>query len=343
MRPRRMPTAGMTIRWLGRAVAAAGSLALLGTFLAGTAEAAYPGTNGLIAFVRSGNIYTIKSSGAASSLTRLTTAGSDSGPRWAPKGKRIAYLQHGNLWVMDANGSHKTRITDAAPKFTDSRPSWSPNGNYLAFVQTHRGHKYGYLIRYSFLTRKFNAFSTTVSGHLVAVAALPAPVAWAWALTPSGKTHSSYIAYEGAGALCPEAPEHCLNALGFPKQSGYKNGFPAALLISVSVTRLTDPDWYPQSPKFGVNVMTTQEHCNASGDKCKPAGLALTIGAVPVNPGAYQGVYTPTGTYIAYVVNVAGVPHVYVEIIGLATSAPVNLGAGSQPDWQPLPTKELAG
>jgi hypothetical protein len=175
------------------------------------------------------------------------------------------------------------------------------------------------------------------------VPALPAPVAWAWALTPSGKTHSSYIAYEGAAALCPHATEHCLNALGFPKQAGYENGFPAALLITPNVTRLTDPDWYPQDPKFGVSVLTTHEHCNTSGSKCKPAGLALTIGTVPVNPGAYQGVYAPTGTYIAYVVTVAGVPHVDVEIIGLATGGPVDLGAGSQPDWQPLPGKVLAG
>jgi WD40-like Beta Propeller Repeat len=334
-------TARTFLRRLGRGLAVAGSLALLGTFLSGTAQAAYPGTNGLIAFVRGGNIYTIKASGAASSLTKLTTAGADSGPRWAPKGKRIAYIQRGNLWVMAANGSNKKRITDAAPKLTDSRPSWSPNGNYLAFVQTRKGHKYGYLIRYSFLTHTFSTFSTTVSSHLVAVPALPAPVAWTWGLTPNGTTHASFIAYEGAAALCPHPDGHCLNALVFPKQSGYKNGFPAALLITPSVTRLTDPDWYPQNPKFGVSVMTTQEHCNSSGGNCRPVGLALTIGAVPSSNKAYQGVYSPTGTYIAYVRNVSGVPHVYVEYNGLAIGGPVDLGTGTQPDWQPIPEKVL--
>ena len=37
------------------------ALALVGTGLAGTAQAAYPGQDGLIAFVRGGNIYTIES------------------------------------------------------------------------------------------------------------------------------------------------------------------------------------------------------------------------------------------------------------------------------------------
>jgi hypothetical protein len=342
VRPFGMLTARVTGRWFGRAVVAAGALALMGTFLSGTAQAAYPGTNGVIAFVRGGNIYTIKPSGAASSLAELTTGGHSFGPRWSPNGKRIAYLHNGNLWVMNANGSHKTRLASGAPKFTDSRPSWSPTGHYLAFVRTQRGRKYGYLVRYSFLSHGIRVFSTTVGGHLIAVPALPAPVAWAWALTPSGTAHSSYIAYEGAAALCPHPAEHCLNALGFPKQSGYKNGFPAALLITPGVTRLTDPDWYPQNPKFGVSVMTTQEHCNVSGAKCKPVGLALTIGAVPTTNRAYQGVYAPSGAYIAYVVTVAGRPHVYVAYNGAALGGPVDLGAGSQPDWQPLPEKVLA-
>jgi Dipeptidyl peptidase IV (DPP IV) N-terminal region len=342
----RHPRARMSGRWLGRLVAAAGSVALLGTFMSGTAQAAYPGSNGLIAFVRAGNIYTIKSSGAASSRVRLTTGGDNAGPRWSPNGKRIAYVHAGNLWVMNANGTHKTRLTDGAPTFTDSRPSWSPNGNYLAFVQTRSGHKYGYLLRYGLLSHVVRVFTTTVNGHLVAVPALPAPVAWAWAQTPastpSTPAYGSFIVYEGAAALCPQAGKRCLNALGFQLQSQFKNGFPSAELITVSATRLTDPDWYPQHPKFSVDVMTSQYHCGAGG-KCAPAGLALTIGAVPTISGAYQGVYSPTGTYIAYVHNVAGVPHVYVEYNGEAIGGPVKLGVGSQPDWQPRPVAVLAG
>lgn len=141
-------------RWATTAGAGLAALALLGTGLAGTAQAAYPGKDGKIAFVRDGNIYTIEPGGA--DLTRLTRGGHHSGPRWSPSGKRIAYLYRGNLWVMNAGGGHKQQLTSAAPAYTDARPSWAPNGRYLAFVRTKAHHRYGYLVRYD-----------TVTGHLV--------------------------------------------------------------------------------------------------------------------------------------------------------------------------------
>lgn len=326
-------------RWLARGLAAVGSLALLGTILAGTAQAAYPGSNGLIAFVRGSNVYTIKSSGAASSLKRLTGGGRNAGPRWSPGGKQIAYLDDGNLWVMNANGSHKRRLTDAAPKYTDSRPSWSPNGKYLAFVRTEHGHSYGDLMRYSLAARSLRTFTTTVNDKLIDVTALPAPVAWAWALD-AASVPKSFIAYEGAAALC-EPSHYCLNALSFFSQSDFKNGYPAAILTTVSATRLTDVDWYPVSPSFSTDLMTTQEHCGSG--HCVPDGLDLTIGATPIIHDAYQGVYSPTGKQMAYVRNVAGMAHIFVEYTGESIGSPVNLGKGTQPDWQPLPAAVLNG
>jgi len=322
-------------------VAAAGSAALLGfalsvtalsvTVLSGTAQAAYPGGNGLIAFVRGGNIYTVSPAHVAGSLERLTSDGRASGPRWSPNGKRIAYVDRGNLWVMNANGSHKKRLTVAAPRYTVSRPTWSLNGRYLAFVRTQRRHSYGYLTRYSFASRTINVFTTTINGHLVRVAARPAPVAWAWAQASDG-THASYLAYEGAGKLCPYANEYCLNLLGFPSQSRYANGFPSAEAAPTKF-RLTDPDWFPVNPLYYSNLMTTQETCTAG--HCTPVGLDLTV--LPPSPsylGGYQGVYAPTGTgLIAFVRNVRGRAVIYVAG---PLAGPARLTGGSQPDWQPV-------
>src|ERR1017187_560176 len=103
MREKRRPGVRAATRWWAAGVAALASLALLGTGLAGTAQAAYPGANGRIAFVRGGNIFTIEPSG--SGLSRLTSGARHSGPRWSPSGSRIAYLSQGNLWIMAANGS----------------------------------------------------------------------------------------------------------------------------------------------------------------------------------------------------------------------------------------------
>jgi hypothetical protein len=209
-------------RWLALGSSALTVLALTSAFVsaglvaAGPAEAAYPGSDGLIAFVHDGNIVTINPTAHPAKPKTLTTGGHASGPRWSPSGKQIAYIEAGNLWVMNANGSHKERLTDSAPGYQDSRPSWSPNGRYLAFVKTKRGQRYGYLTRYSFSSRRLNTFTTTVNGKLISVTALPAPVAWTWTQTaPGSSTDGSFIAYEGARQLCPFAHDYCLNVLGF--------------------------------------------------------------------------------------------------------------------------------
>ena len=321
-------------RWSARPVAAAGSAALLGavlsvTVLSSAAQAAYPGGDGLIAFVRGGNIYTVNPAHPAGSLVKLTTDGRSSGPRWSPNGKRIAYLDRGNLWVMNANGSHKKRLTVAAPRYVDSRPTWSPNGRYLAFVRTQRGHSYGYLTRYRFATRTINDFTTTINGHLIGVAAKPAPVAWAWARAADG-THGSYLAVEGARKLCLHPGKYCLILLGFPNQSDYANGYPSAEAAPTTF-RLTDPDWFPVNPLYYSDLMTTHENCTAG--HCTPAGLDLTVLAPTQYPGAYQGVYSPTGGFIAYVRTIHGQPVVFVAS---QLAGPTRLTRGGQPDWQPV-------
>lgn len=92
-------------------------------------------------------IFKVRTDG--SGLTRLTdwTSGY-SAPDWSPDGKWIAFDSgdsgavgvRGDIWVMDADGGHKTRLTHT-PKVTATRfeiannPSWSPDGTRIAFTQ----------------------------------------------------------------------------------------------------------------------------------------------------------------------------------------------------------------
>ncbi len=327
-------------RWRAAGAAALVALtALLGAGHTGRAQASYPGADGLIAFVRAGNIYTIKANGPG--LHRLTSGGHDSGPRWSPDGSRIAYLDRGNLWIMTAAGRGKTQITHAAPRYSDARPSWSPNGRYLAFVETEQGHKYGYLTRYDTFTHRFATFSTPYNSEQptvrqIKVTALPDPVAWGWALGPTPANPGppgSFILFEGAQDLCP--PHHyCLVALGRPHQYQYQNGFVSSEDSTEVPTRITDPDWFPINPQFSVDVLTTQEHC--TGVTCTDSGIDLRIGATPVLPGSFDAVYSPTGGQIAYVKNVHGAPEIYVAS-NVASPTGTLLTSGSQPDWQPAP------
>jgi Tol biopolymer transport system component len=129
----RPPTRRTPLRKLTTAVlvvATAGSLALATST---AAQAAYPGTDGKITFVRSHQVYSVRSDG--SGLRQLTTANQNDHPKWSPDGTRIAYVHHstgGNsqVWVMNADGSHQQQVTGG---HYATEPSWSPDGQWLVY------------------------------------------------------------------------------------------------------------------------------------------------------------------------------------------------------------------
>ena len=94
------------------------------------------------ASVRSGeyNIYTILEDGTG--LQQLTTdADPDFSllPAWSPDGSKIAFSSTRDrsstgldIWVMNADGSNQTRLTNAAGQ--NGRASWSPDGSRIAFA-----------------------------------------------------------------------------------------------------------------------------------------------------------------------------------------------------------------
>lgn len=309
-------------------------IALVGQGLAPTAWAAYHGANGRIAFARGGDIYTIQPGGTG--LRRLTSNGRSSGPRWSPTGNRIAYLRGGNLWAMNADGSHKTQITTAAPAFTAARPTWSPNGRYLAFVRTARGRSSGYLTRYDTVTRTFRTFVTSAESGSLNVTALPTAVAW-----QSTAEGYSALLFEGTGPLCGSPLTFCLSLLTFHSQSSYQGGDPSYEYGHTTTTRFRDPDWYPNNPPFATGVIVSVARCPANAP-CTHIGIepSLRYPLPPiVLPGGYQAVGSPNAKRIAYVRDVRGVPTIFTT----ANSSPgppkpgTRLTTGTEPDWQPLP------
>ncbi|HXK13688.1 MAG TPA: lysyl oxidase family protein [Gaiellaceae bacterium] len=51
-------------------------------------------------------------------------------PAWSPNGERIAFVTKSNLWVADADGTHRGELVPDADE-----PAWSPNGRRLAFTR----------------------------------------------------------------------------------------------------------------------------------------------------------------------------------------------------------------
>jgi hypothetical protein len=51
-------------------------------------------------------------------------------PAWSPNAMRLAYVTRGDLWVMDADATHRALLVRHA-----DRPSWAPDGRHLAFTR----------------------------------------------------------------------------------------------------------------------------------------------------------------------------------------------------------------
>lgn len=84
-----------------------------------------------IVFSYRGDLYTVRTDG--SSLVRITkTKAPEVDPRFAPDGKRIAFTQSGQIYVLDNAGTLEQRTDVRAPAALTSF-RWSPDGRYIAY------------------------------------------------------------------------------------------------------------------------------------------------------------------------------------------------------------------
>jgi Tol biopolymer transport system component len=102
-----------------------------------------PTVAGTIAFARGGDDTDICVVNTDGTGLKFLAGGKEPSlyPRWSPDGKRIVYeedqilVNRQDVWVMNADGSGKTPITDDANMPITSRlPSWSPDQKALAIA-----------------------------------------------------------------------------------------------------------------------------------------------------------------------------------------------------------------
>lgn len=138
----------MRTNYLRISVLVAAALAASVMILMQPAQAAFPGKNGKIAFVREAgregsfnvDIFTMKPDGTRLTNITASSTGFTGSPVWSPDGKKIAF--HGGLkssfdiCVMKADGSGLRRITRSPDN--DFSPSWSPDSKKIAFSRDGR-------------------------------------------------------------------------------------------------------------------------------------------------------------------------------------------------------------
>jgi Tol biopolymer transport system component len=128
-------------------LAIAAGTALAALIAAVPAQATFTGNNGRIAFTwsRGGvsdtgphprlvGIVSIRPDGSGRRL--LVRGGAE--PRYAPAGRRIAFLRKGRLWVARADGKHARPLTPRG--WLVGQHEWSRGGTSLAFIRTARNH-----------------------------------------------------------------------------------------------------------------------------------------------------------------------------------------------------------
>ena len=323
----------------------AGALALAGNAAAASTPIpkAYPGKNGLIAFVRANQIYTIRPSGTG--LKKLTSSGKNYGPVWNPAGTEIAYEHEApagvrNIWVMNANGSNKRQWTNTG--ITWGEPAWSPSGKKLLITN---GGQWGTLETTSGTTPRqprhalygYNQDDgnhyTVLEGHNPAWTsgniAFTASPFYAAADTCFPTGGSSFMGetcidiYNTANkhfSIADSPATGKVLATNCPGEGGASN------IAEVNWSR-----WAPDGSDLLYQYQTWNDDCTES-----PSNISAVYGNVVSRPGDAPADYSPDGTSI---VLTSTLPGQKANII-IESNTGANrrtLTQGYEPTWQPLP------
>lgn len=306
-------------RWAASLVLAVLTMSL---GLAAPAEAAFPGHDGKIIFVRGDHLYAMRADG--SDVTQLTRGSSlDEEPAWSPDGRQIAFSRQVktgflHIYVMKADGTSARPIT--AARTDDYAPAWAPHGTRIAFV---RG------------LEKPRVYVMSLDGGGLRAVARGYTVAW----SPDGKWLAISRTVRNKAAIVLVRP----------------NGKDLHRLTPASIAG-DDPNWSPDGHRLAFTLINNLQGPPSawSSDVAIIArnGTGLTR-VTHSHPGLDTGpAWSPSGSKIVFdrstFKSLTVVDRLYILHIPAALRALMHRRLrlkpgieGSDPDWQPLVRKGL--
>jgi TolB protein len=282
--------------------------------LVGSASAAPPKRNGLIAFVAHGysgfGIAVIRPGGGG--LRMLTRDFRDRAPAWSANGAWLAFGRAGRLYVIRPDGSGLKPLEPAGARH-DSEPTWSPDGKSVAFVRGGR----------SLMVMRINGSGirhvyTSTKGHPI-----DGP---SW--SPDGK----WIAFSLHEDACDSAGGSIMairpNGTGMRVVTG-----PCAGTLNGATADDSDPSWSPDGKQIAfTRLVWLCDRCdqdeifisNADGSNVHWVTTDTTY-------ESSHPAWSPDGQQLA--AQIGG-----VAILDLAGNTLANLDpSGTDPEWQPRP------
>jgi dipeptidyl aminopeptidase/acylaminoacyl peptidase len=263
------------------------------------AGATVPGHNGKIAFERSADILVVDPDG--SNIVNLTNSSDyEADPAWSPDGQRIAFIRNG-LWVMDADGSNQTQLTDSGYE-----PAWHRDGTKIAFVDVREQGDATYLLD---LTTNQVSFLVPGGGSAVGIG-------------PSWSPDGTKIAYEDIG-------DH-IGQIWVADSDGSE---PRQITHNGAIV----PFWSPDGSK--IAYCTNIDHDNEIF-VIDPNGSNDTNLTKTADRDESLLSWSPDGTRIVYEVSGPGVAESRLWMMNADGTGQTQFTQGpssaSNPDWQPL-------
>lgn len=276
-----------------------------------TADAAFPGTNGKIAYELGGGVSVIKPGDVSG--TPLVALGRS--PAWSPDGRKLAYIEDTNLVVINENGSGRMALS------LDSiySPSWSPDGHYIAFSAFPPNSDIDLFM--------VEVGQTSLSSP-VNITNTPA----VREQEPEWGARGTRIAYVEASTTSPT------------RRLAIRTLATGAVAYLSGAEGLIDVSWSPDETMFAftgrANVPSPSGQISPQGDFADVFVISATGGTATnitnsAAPNEYSPAWSPDGTKIAYVEDETTGPS--IKTMSPTGSGKTEITSGGSPAWQPLP------
>ena len=283
-----------------------------------SAEAAFPGRNGKIAFQRfvggAFDIYVVDGR-RLRNLTRTKRPACEALPAWSPNGKRIAFERNlrgrseddSDVWVMETTGKNQRRLTRA--KGFDGDPAWSPDGKQIVFESKRTGDSEIYVMNSTGARQRRLTRSVGFDGD----------PAW----SPGGRRIAFTSRRDGNAEIYLMDPDGAnpLNITNNRADDGDPSWSPSGQLVAFESNRRGNLDIYTTNDRFQLRQLTSHPSLEAL-PAWSPDGTSILFASDRAGSG--RDIWTMAAD--------GGSPR---RLIGLSSW-------DTAPDWQPVRTATAA-